>query len=74
MGLKKPHKQKRDLGDIKRWGLFMGSVQLGLVGLENWGDEISVNGEDGKRLLSDRPPTTANSLNLDGVEHLSLNH
>ncbi len=37
----------------------MGTVQLGGGGLEDWGDEILVNGEDGERLLSKLSPTSS---------------
>ncbi len=44
-GLKKAHRQNRDLGYIKRWGLLMGGVRF-RGGVVNCGDEISVNRED----------------------------
>ncbi len=43
-GLKKPHGQNRGFGLILRWGLLIDDVQFG-GGLDNWGDEISVNGD-----------------------------
>ncbi len=49
MGLKKPNKQDRDLASISRWELITGGVQEG-GGLHNWGDECSVNREDGEKL------------------------
>ncbi len=47
-GMKTPHRQNRDLGSIHRWGLF-----------GNPGHEISVNGEDGEKLLSKLTPTSS---------------
>ncbi len=56
-GLKNPQTQNRDLGNIPRWGLLMGGVQLGGGGeLRNWGEEISVNGE---KLLPTLSPTSS---------------
>ncbi len=58
MGLKKPHRQNRDLGSTSRLGLLMSGMQLvGVLG--NWGDEISVNGEDGERLLPKLSPASS---------------
>ncbi len=37
----------------------MGGVQFGGGGLGNWGDEISVNGEDGEKLLSTLSTTSS---------------
>ncbi len=36
----------------------MGGVQVGKGGLDNWGNEISVNGEDGEKLLPTLSPTS----------------
>ncbi len=57
--LKKPDRQNRGWDNICRWGLLTGDLQLGREGLGNWGDEISVNGEDGERLLSKLSPTVS---------------
>ncbi len=57
-GLKKPRRQNRDLGNTQRWALLKGGVQLGGGGLGTWEDEISVNGEDGERLLSKSSPAS----------------
>ncbi len=37
----------------------MGGVWLGRVGVEKWGDEFSVNGGDGERLLSNISATVS---------------
>ncbi len=61
MALKKPHRQNRDLGNWGDWwGLLMDDVQLGGGGRGgNWGKEMSVNGEDGEKLLSKLSPTSS---------------
>ncbi len=53
MGLKKPHRQNRDLGCIYRWRLFVGGVQFG------GGRVFEVNGEDGERHLFKLSPTSS---------------
>ncbi len=40
-GLKILHRQNRDLGNIHKWGLLMGGVQVGE--LRDWGGGCSMN-------------------------------
>ncbi len=58
MDLKKPHRQNSDSGCLYRWGLLVGGVESGDGGrrVGNRGHEISVNGEDGEKLLSTLSP------------------
>ncbi len=55
--LKKPHKQNRELGNIQKWRLLMGGVQVGRGMTRGLGGDRSVNGGDGERLLSKFSPT-----------------
>ncbi len=53
---KKPFAQNWDFGNILRWGVLMGGVQLRAGGLGNWDDKISVKGE---KLLTTLSPASS---------------
>ncbi len=55
MGLKKPHRQSKELGNIYKWRLLMGGMEPeGGRGLGDCGDACSVKGGDGE-ILTERP-------------------
>ncbi len=55
MGLKKPHRQLTELGNIYNWSLLLGGMApAGGRGLGDCGDACSVKGGDGE-ILTERP-------------------